>query len=154
MIRPAGASGIERVELKRITERIARLFAALQEAVEPETVFGADAWAPPVDVCETADKICVRVELPGVSIEQIKVGLTGTRLHVRGEKRRIKGRARNVSHLCSERNYGRFSRVIRLRWAICVSDATAELSNGVLLIYLPKIKDRRGGEFRVPIKET
>jgi HSP20 family protein len=136
-----------------MTERIARLFSALQEAVETETVFSAGAWAPAVDLCETPDRICVRVELPGVTLEQIKVGLTSTRLYVRGDKKRRKSRQPIVSHLRSERSFGRFSRTIRLRWPIRVSEATAELSNGVLVIYLPKIKDRRGAEFRVPIKE-
>jgi HSP20 family molecular chaperone IbpA len=31
-------------------------------------------------------------------------------------------------------------------------DATAEISDGVLLIRLPKIEDRRGVEFRLAVK--
>lgn len=154
MVKVVGAAGIERLELKRLTERIARLFSALQEAAEAETPFSPNGWAPPVDLCETAEKICVRVELPGVSADQIRIGLTNTQLRIGGEKKRLKPRARNVSHLCSERSYGRFSRLVPLRWTLSVKDAGAELSNGLLVIHLPKIKDRRGGEFRVPIKET
>lgn len=154
MVKAVGAAGLERLELKRLTQRIARLFSALQEAAEAQTPFGANGWAPPVDLCETADNIYVRVELPGVTADQITVGLTNTQLRIDGDKKRIRSRQRNVSHLCSERSYGRFSRAVPLRWTISVKDARAELSNGVLLIHLPKIKDRRGGEFRVPIKET
>jgi HSP20 family protein len=154
MVKAVGAAGLERLELKRLTERIARLFSALQEAADAETPFGANGWSPSVDLCETADAIYVRVEVPGVSGDQIKVGLTNTQLRVYGEKKRIRSRQRSVSHLCSERSYGRFSRVVPLRWTISVKDARAELSNGVLVIHLPKIKDRRGGEFKVPIKET
>ena len=154
MVKAVGAAGLERLELKRLTERIARLFSALQEAAESETPFGANGWSPPVDLCESTDAIYVRVEVPGVSSDQIKVALTNGQLRVCGEKKRIRSRQRSVSHLCSERSYGRFSRVVPLRWTISVKDATAELSNGVLVIYLPKIKDRRGEEFKVPIKET
>jgi HSP20 family protein len=154
MIRTAGSSGLERIELKRLTERIANLFSALQEAVEAEVPFGAGEWSPPVDLCETADAICVRVELPGVNVDQIKLGLTTRQLRVSGDKKRITSRQRNVSHLCSERSYGRFSRQIPLRWPIAVTDATAELAKGMLVIYLPKLKDRRGAEFKVPIKQT
>ena len=154
MVKAVGAAGLERVELKRLTERVARLFSALQEAAEAEVPFGANGWSPPVDLCETADAIYVRVEVPGIGSDQIKVGLTNRQLTVCGEKKRSRSRQRNVSHLCSERSYGRFSRVVALRWTISVKDARAELSNGVLVIHLPKIKDRRGGEFRVPIKET
>ena len=154
MIKVVGSAGLERLELKRLTERIARLFSALEEAVEAETPLAAGSWAPAIDICENADKICVRVELPGVRADQIKLGLTSTQLRVAGEKKPIKSRLRNVSHLCSERSYGRFNRVVPARWSICVKDAAAELKDGVLLIHIPKIKDRRGAEFKIPIKET
>jgi len=95
----------------------------------------------------------VRVELPGVAASQIKVGLTGTHLRICGEKRRRAARSRIISHLCSERSYGHFSRTVPLRWTIDVREATAELSNGVLIVHLPKRKDRRGAEFKVTVKE-
>jgi HSP20 family molecular chaperone IbpA len=43
--------------------------------------------------------------------------------------------------------------VIPLRWSIDISAATAELSNGMLLVHLPKLKDRRGSEFKIPIMQ-
>ena len=154
MVKMIGAVGLERLELKRLTERIARLFSALQEAVETETPSGVGPWSPPVDICENTDKVCVRVELAGVKAEQIRVGLTSTQLRISGEKKPIKSRQRTVSHLCSERSYGRFNRVVPVRWPIRVKEATAELTDGMLIIHIPKIRDRRGAEFRVPIKET
>jgi len=156
MVKSVGAAGLERLELKRLTERIGRLFSLLQEAAEAQVPAIAGTWAPPVDVCETGNAICVRIELPGVSAAQIKIGLTSTKLRIYGEKKKRSARQRIVSHLCSERTYGHFNRVVPLRWTISVKDATAELDKGVLLIHLPKIKDRRGSEVRVPIadKET
>lgn len=156
MVKSVGAAGLEQLELKRLTERIGRLFSLLQEAAEAQVPAIAGTWAPPVDVCETGNAICVRIELPGVSAAQIKIGLTSTKLRIYGEKKKRSARQRIVSHLCSERTYGHFNRVVPLRWTISVKDATAELDKGVLLIHLPKIKDRRGSEVRVPIadKET
>jgi HSP20 family protein len=156
MVKSVGAAGLERLELKRLTERIGRLFSLLQEAAEAQVPAIAGTWAPPVDVCETGNAICVRIELPGVSASQIKIGLTSSKLRIYGEKKKRSARQRIVSHLCSERTYGHFNRVVPLRWTISVKDATAELDKGVLLINLPKIKDRRGSEVRVPIadKET
>ena len=107
-----------------------------------------------MDVCETANAICIRIELPGVSASQIKIGLNSNKLRVYGEKKKRNTRQRIVSHLCSERSYGHFNRVVPMRWTISVTDAKAELINGMLLISLPKIKDRRGSEVRVPITET
>ncbi len=126
--------GLERLELERLRDRVGQLFAALQEATE--------------------EAVYVRVELPGVTAAQIKLSLTNTTLRVSGEKKRRVPRARILSHLCSERSYGAFSRTIPLRWTINVPEATAELKDGVLLVRLPKRKDRRGSEFKVPIKEN
>ena len=97
--------------------------------------------------------ICASARLPGVRAEQIKLGLTNTQLRICGEKKKSVPRNRIISHLCSERSYGHFSRTVPLRWTLSVREATAELSNGVLIVHLPKLKDRRGAEFKIPIKQ-
>jgi HSP20 family molecular chaperone IbpA len=151
MVRSVGSAGLERIELKRLSERIGWLSSLLQEAVAAQTPAVAGTWAPPVDVCETTKAISVRIELPGVSAAQVRVGLNGNKLRIYGEKKKKSLRQRIVSHHCSERSYGHFDRVIPLRWSIDISGATAELSNGMLLVQLPKLKDRRGSEFKIPI---
>ncbi len=154
MIKPIRATGLERLELQRLRDRVGRLFAALQEATEAENPLASGCWAPPVDVCETQAAIMLRVELPGVDAAQIRIGLCNTQLRIWGEKKRRPARRRIISYLCSERSYGKFSRVVPLRWTISVHDATAELDNGILHILLPKIEDRRGGEFIVTVKDA
>ena len=153
MVRSVGPAGLERIELKRLTERVGQLFTVLQEAAEAQLPTVAGAWCPPVDLCETAKAIYVRIELPGVSAAQVKIGLNSSKLRICGEKKKRQTRQRIVSHLCSERTYGNFERIVPLRWTISVKDATAELANGLLVIRLPKIQDRRGSEFKVPITE-
>lgn len=58
-----------------------------------------------------------------------------------------------MSYLCSERSYGKFNRVVPLRWTISVRTASAELKNGMLHISLPKIEDRRGNEVIIGVKD-
>ena len=127
---------------------------ALEEATEAETPIASGAWAPPVDLCETEQMISVRVELPGVAPDQIKIGLSNDKLRIWGEKKRRPARRRIISYLCSERSYGKFNRVVRLRWTICVRTATAELKDGMLHIHLPKIEDRRGNEVIIAVKDA
>lgn len=154
MIKPVRATGLERLELQRLRDRVGRLFAALQEATLAEDPLASETWAPPVDLCETTDSIVLRVELPGLTAEHIKIGATNTQFRIWGEKKRRKPRNRILSHLCSERSYGRFSRIVPLRWTVSVQEATAELANGMLTVCLPKIEDRRGAEFKIPVKEA
>ena len=148
-VKSVGSAGLERIELKRLTERIGWLFSMLQEAAAAQTPAIAGTWTPSIDVCETTKAVLVRIELPGVSAAQIKIGLNGNKLHVRGEKKKRSPRQRITSHLCSERSYGHFDRMVPLRWTVDVNSATAELSDGMLLVKLPKLKDRRGLEFKI-----
>jgi HSP20 family protein len=154
MIKPVRATGLERLELQRLRDRVGRLFMALEEATEAENPLASGAWAPPVDLCETQKTICIRIELPGVDVDQIKIGLSNTKLRIWGEKKRRPARRRIMSYLCSERSYGKFNRVVPLRWTICVRTATAELKNGMLHISLPKIEDRRGSEVIIAVKDA
>jgi HSP20 family protein len=153
MIKPIRATGLERLELQRLRDRVGRLYAALQEATEAENPLASGAWAPPVDLSETHDAINVRIELPGVTADQIKIGLCNTKLRIWGEKKRRPARRRIISYLCSERSYGKFNRLVPLRWTINIREAQAELENGVLSICLPKLDDRRGGEFLIEVKD-
>jgi HSP20 family protein len=118
-----------------------------------EDLLASETWAPPVDLCETADAIVLHVELPGLTADQIKIGASNTQLRIWGEKKRRLSGNRILSHLCSERSYGRFSRIVPLRWTVSVRDAQAEIANGMLTVKLPKIKDRRGVEFKIPVTD-
>lgn len=153
MIKAVRVTGLERIELERLRDRVGMLFAALQEATITDGPATPGAWSPPVDVCETKDAVTIRIEVPGVRAEHLNIGVTTQQLRVCGQKKKRVPRNRIISHLCSERTYGHFSRVVPLRWTINVRAATAELSNGVLLVHLPKQKDRRGAEFKVSVKE-
>ena len=154
MIKPIRATGLERLELQRLRDRVGRLYAALQEATEAENPLVSGTWAPPVDLCETEKLISIRVELPGVPGDEIKIGISNTKLRIWGEKKRRPNRRRIISYLCSERSFGKFGRIVPLRWTFSIRDATAELSNGVLVIHLPKIEDRRGEEVLIPVKDA
>ena len=154
MIKPIRATGLERLEVQRLRDRVGRLYAALQEATEAENPLASGTFAPPVDLCETETGISIRVELPGVTADQIKIGLTNNKLRIWGEKKRRPNRRRIISYLCSERSFGKFGRIVPLRWTVCIRNASAELKGGVLHIHLPKIEDRRGEEVIVEVKDA
>jgi HSP20 family protein len=151
MTKTVRAIGIERLELERLRDQVGRLFVTLQEAVEADISPVPGVWCPPVDLCEHPTEVLVTVELPGIEAEAIEVRLTNLQLRISGQKTHTP-RSGVVSHLCSERTYGHFSRMIPLRWSISVPESSAELNNGVLKVRLPKMQDRRGEEFRVPVK--
>ena len=144
--------GLKRIELERLRERLARMLAALQEAVADSAPLAPGVFAPPFDLTECADALRVCIELPGVRAEEIELTLTSTQLRVLGQKKRRAPRGA-ITHLCSERSYGRFGRTITLRWPVRVRATTAELKDGLLTVRLPKLAERRGAAFKVEVKE-
>jgi len=154
MIKPIRATGLERLEVQRLRDRVGEIYAALQEATEAENPLASGTFAPPVDLCETETSISIRIELPGVTADQIKIGLTNTKLRIWGEKKRRPNRRKVISYHCSERSFGKFGRVVPLRWTFSRPDASAHLCNGVLMIHLPKIEDRRGEEVLIEVKDA
>ena len=150
MKRTVHAAIFDPAELERLRGRVGRLLLALQEASEMAAGESGAAWLPAVDLCESDSCVTVSVELPGVRAEQVEVALTNEELRVRGRKR--KGAPRGViSHLCSERSFGSFTRTILLRWPVRKDAAAAELKDGVLTVRLPKLEDRRGAEHRIAV---
>lgn len=144
--------GLKQIELERLRERLARMLAAFQEAAIDGAPPAPGTWTPAFDLAECANAVHILIELPGVRADEIALTLSSTQLRLTGQKKRRALRSR-ATHLCSERNYGRFSCAVTLRWPVRIQGATAELKDGLLTIHLPKLAERRGAEFKVEIKE-
>ena len=144
--------GLKRIEAERLRDRLGRMLAALQEALADGAAATPGVWSPTFDLAEGAEAAHIAIELPGVRAEEIELTLTNTELRLAGQKKRRALRG-SVTHLCSERSYGRFSRMITLHWPVRVRGATAALKDGLLTVRLPKLAERRGAEFKVEVKE-
>lgn len=144
--------GFERAEIERLQRRFERLFSVLQESMEAEAMETYGTFLPPVDICETPKAVWICLELAGVKVEEMLLTLNARELRIEGYKKASKRTQKAISHFCCERLYGKFQRRVKLRWAINLKKAKAELRNGLLEIYLPKLKDRRGQTVKIPVK--
>lgn len=123
------------VSMQREMERLLGDFTSRKP---PSVRFSPKAWAPDVDVYETADEVVILVELAGVKQEEIEVEVHGTALIVRGERRDIKqGVRRSYSQM--EILWGPFERSITLPTAVQVEETKAFYEGGFLEIVLPKL---------------
>jgi HSP20 family protein len=109
---------------------------AWQDRLERLSTPHADSWSPPIDVYETTDRYVVAAELPGLTREQIELAMADSRLTIRGQ--RIEHGGENVHYHQIERGHGAFSRTFEFNDKIDVDNVTADLSNGVLTVTLPK----------------
>lgn len=94
-------------------------------------------WAPAVDVSETADKVVVKAELPGIDAKDIDISLSGDILTIKGEKKSEREEKKENYHLV-ERSYGSFSRSLRLPAAVDADKIEAGYKQGILTVTCPK----------------
>ena len=93
------------------------------------------SW-PSVEVIESDDAIRLKAEIPGVSQDEITITLEDDVLSLRGEK---KSDDEEADRRNSELYYGRFDRRFNLPPGLDAAKASANLTNGVLTITLPRV---------------
>jgi HSP20 family protein len=108
---------------------------------------------PPLDVFETTDAVEVVIDVPGVPPDHLRVAVRRTTLIIVGAKVTPAGESDMRYHL-AERSYGRFARAVRLAVAVDATRAHARASAGELRVSLPRIGERRGVVFRVPVERA
>lgn len=106
---------------------------------------------PPIDVLETAESVEVVVDVPGISVESLRVAIRRETVLVVGVKLPRPADPDARFHL-AERSHGRFARAVRLGSAVDASRARATVSVGQLRVILPRIEDRRGRLLIVPVE--
>jgi HSP20 family protein len=110
-------------------------FNFLDDAVQSGT------WAPPVDVAEEPDKIVVKVEVPGMNENDLKVSFEDGLLTISGERQFERKDDRNYHRI--ERTYGSFTRTFSLPRSVDAGSITAHYINGVLEIEIAKKEEAK-----------
>ena len=111
---------------------------------------GADAWRPALDVYETERGIVLRVELAGVTSDDVRVVVDGEYVQICG--RRSFARAEpSQRRLLIEIPQGPFERVVRMRTPYDADAVAARFENGVLTVELPR---KPGGARLVPVRSS
>ncbi len=108
----------------------------------------ATMWIPVVDVEETKDSLVVRVEIPGMKKEDIKIQTVGEGLVISGERRHEAEEKDRYFHRV-ERTYGKFQRAFALPVEVEPDKAKASYKDGVLEITFPKSEKARAKEIEV-----
>jgi HSP20 family protein len=136
--------GVQR-EINRMFDRFFR------GDVDDEGALTATSWLPAVDVAELDDRYEVKLELPGVSKEDVKISLQDDLLTVHGEKKQEKeSKGKNFHRV--ERSYGSFRRTFTLPARVKADRVEAAFADGVLTVVLPKAEEARRKQIDVKVK--
>jgi HSP20 family protein len=92
-------------------------------------------WSPATDVSETDDAYVIKAELPGIGKDQVEAQMQDRELVISGEVKEDTGKGRR--HRNSRRT-GRFEYRAYLPGDIKADQVSAQLSDGVLTVTVPK----------------
>ena len=125
--------------LERFANEVTRIFDDFGLGHGSSRVPASDApvtWVPRVDVTQHKDELVVRVDLPGVENNDVKLDVAEDAITIHGERHRAPEEERDTVYR-TERNYGAFSRTIALPAGAITGQAKFSLKEGVLEIRMP-----------------
>jgi HSP20 family protein len=125
--------------------------ALLYGGVQDDGSFGLSYWTPAVDIVEHANEYVVKVELPGLSKEDVKITLESNVLTIRGEKKQANETKDKNFHRI-ERAYGLFQRSFSMPMAVNSEKIDAVYQDGILTITLPKAEEAKPKQIEVKVK--
>ena len=106
-------------------------------------------WAPLVDISEDAKEYRIKVELPEVKKEDVKVTAEAGTLTIMGE-RKFEQEEKGRKYHRIERAYGSFGRSFSLPEDASPAKVTAEFKDGVLVVHL--VKDEKARPQQIEVK--
>ncbi len=139
-------------ELRTMQNRIDRMFgdAMTRQTGEGEEEPLRASWLPAVDVHENDAEITLRVELAGLTQDDVELTIDKGRLSLQGEKR-LEKEDTDGDYRRIESRYGSFFRSFPLPDSVDQEKVDAHFENGVLHVVLPKTEEAKPKRIQVKI---
>jgi HSP20 family protein len=134
-------------ELEELQQATSQL---LERVLSGAPLAESSFFTPPVDIEETDDAWIIEAELPGVSRKDVNVEVRDDELAIVGE---IKERERKGILRRRTRPVGRYEFRVTLPGPISADDLSANLSDGVLTVRVPKPEPARAHRIEVQTGE-
>lgn len=137
-----------------------RLNSIFSEIAQPGTESGSQkeeeqgrahvGFMPAVDIYEDAQQVVLKLEVPGVKLEDLDIHIENQRLIVRGERRfSSETKAENFHRI--ERRFGSFGRSFTLPQTIDTESVSATAEDGVLTITLAKKAEAKPRQVKIAV---
>jgi len=131
---------------------INRLFDNFFRSGSPvEETRATSYFAPAVDIAEQENEYIVKVELPGVAKDDVKISVESNILTIKGEKKQEKEEESKNFHRV-ERSYGSFQRSFTLPSTVKNDKIDAAFNSGILTITMPKSEEAKPRQIEVKVR--
>jgi len=133
-------------DILNLEREIGGLFQGFTRGAVPGRILHSEY--PLMNVYDSKEEFEVVAELPGVKKEDIRLTLDNGLLTISGE-RKTYATPEKAEWLRNEIQTGSFSRVIGLPRQVNASGISAELTNGILRVVLPKAEEAKPREVKI-----
>ena len=127
------------LELERMRRDLDRLFEGPERGND---VFSSAGVFPLWNVSQDRDNYYVRSEVPGMTLDELDVSVTGRSLTIWGE-RKIPTENQSVRYRRREREAGKFRRQLNLPTDVNSEQVQARYQQGILMVELPKAESAK-----------
>lgn len=131
--------------------KINRLFEDAFSDFDKESGMLTSAWNPATDIYETKDEYVFKVEIPGLSKDDINVEFCDNTLTIKGEKKEDKDVKKDGYHLI-ESFSGNFNRSYRLPQNVNTKNIQATMKDGILELRIPKAEESKPKAISINVK--
>lgn len=108
---------------------------------------------PMMNLHDSGDAIKIEALAPGLDPESLEVSVVRNTLRIAGEKRRLMADVQPEAFHRRERATGKFVRTIELPTGIDANKVSADYTNGLLVITLPKVEQAKPKQIAVKVNE-
>jgi HSP20 family protein len=138
-------------ELEDVHNRLSNFFdSGLSRSRDREESLMTTEWAPLVDISEDEKTYTLKIELPDVKREDIKVSVENGILTISGERHREKEEKNRRYHRV-ERSYGSFVRNFSLPQNVDAKQVSAKYHDGLLCVDIAKTEKARPQSVEVKV---
>ena len=128
-----------------------RTYDNLIENFFSSDVLPSRCTVPALDIVEKENEIVVNAELPGTKKEDVKITFENNILTLSSEQKPAEVSEKDTVLLKEIRNSG-FNRSVKFGYQIDAAKISAEMSDGVLTITLPKTEEAKPKQIEVKVK--
>ena len=133
-----------------LQNRVNSLFRDYTESSSGEDALATAGFVPPVDIYEDAEKVVLKLEVPGIDQKDLDVRVENNTLTVKGERKFEKEEKEQNFHRI-ERRYGSFYRAFTLPTTVDTESISAHYNAGVLKLELKKKAEAQPKQIQVKV---
>ena len=137
-------------DVATLQNRVNSLFREMNDGDEPVT---AASFVPAVDIYEDAQKVVLKLEVPGIEEKDLDIRVENQTLTVKGE-RKFEAEEKEQNFHRIERRYGSFFRAFTLPTSVDTENVKAGYQAGVLKLELTKKAEAQPKQIKINVEKA